>query len=106
MVGGQTAPPTGEAAAKPEPKQPPAEEKVNLPLKDSNNERARALVDLDRKFLVDPLSMSASAAVTISRVMDWQAISSNEPPNAFCRSMAPNLARKNAISPPCVMCAE
>src|SRR5207253_3139690 len=31
----------------------PAVAKVNVPLKESDNERARTLVDLDRKFLVE-----------------------------------------------------
>lgn len=46
------------------PAAPPAtaEAKVNAPLSRSPNERARALVDLDRKFLTDPAAMSPAAA--------------------------------------------
>lgn len=40
----------------------PAEAKVNAPLKDSENERARALVNLDEKFVVDAAEMNPHAA--------------------------------------------
>lgn len=41
---------------------PPAEVKVNVLLKDSDNERARALVDLDKKFVVDVAAMPPVAS--------------------------------------------
>lgn len=41
---------------------PPLAPKDNIPLKDSDNERARALVDLDRKFLVEAGTMYPKAA--------------------------------------------
>lgn len=41
---------------------PVPERKVNVPLKDSDNERARGLVELDRKFLVEVADMSPSAS--------------------------------------------
>ena len=39
-----------------------AEAKVNVPLKDSENERAQALVNLDEKFVVDVAEMNPHAA--------------------------------------------
>lgn len=64
IVQGATAAPcsgaTPTAAAVPPPK--PPERPRNVPLAQSPNERARALVDLDRKFLVDPSGMSPAAA--------------------------------------------
>lgn len=47
--------------------QPVAEVKVNVPLKDSTNERVRVLTDLDRKFLVDVADMSAKASAYFRR---------------------------------------
>lgn len=45
------------------PKAPPSPEpKVNIPLKDSENERARGLVELDRKFLVEVGGISPKAS--------------------------------------------
>jgi len=44
----------------PEPKQ--SKPKFNVPLKDSENERARALVDLDEKFVVDVAQMNPKAS--------------------------------------------
>jgi 5S rRNA maturation endonuclease (ribonuclease M5) len=41
---------------------PTPHRKVNVPLKESDNERARGLIDLDRKFLVDVADMSPSAS--------------------------------------------
>jgi hypothetical protein len=40
----------------------PTEKPRNIPLTQSSNERARALVDLDKKFVVDPSGMSPPAA--------------------------------------------
>jgi hypothetical protein len=45
----------------------PPEVKVNIPLKDSENERARALTDLDRKFLVEVGDMSPKASAYVRR---------------------------------------
>lgn len=47
------------SAAKAAPPEPP---KVNVPLADSDNERARALVNLHEKFVTDPAMMTPSAA--------------------------------------------
>ena len=38
------------------------EARVNVPLKDSENELARSLVHLDKKFVVDPANMNPAAA--------------------------------------------
>ena len=46
------------APAAPAPEVP----KVNVPLAKSDNERARGLVDLDRKFVVDPAEMPPAAS--------------------------------------------
>jgi 5S rRNA maturation endonuclease (ribonuclease M5) len=43
------------------------EPKVNIPLKDSDNERARTLTDLDRKFLVEFGAMSPKASAYFRR---------------------------------------
>lgn len=62
IIGGES---FGEVSAKPAtPKTPSKNEPppVNVPLKQSDNQRARELVDLDEKFLVDPDEMSAAAA--------------------------------------------
>jgi hypothetical protein len=62
IIGGET---FGEVSAKTAtPTQPKKNElpPVNAPLKQSDNERARELVDLDEKFLTDPDEMSAAAA--------------------------------------------
>ena len=40
----------------------PAPAPVNRPLRESENERARALTELDRKFVIDPASMAPKAA--------------------------------------------
>ena len=60
MAGGATGPALPEkpvAAAAPE--EPP---KVNVPLKDSANDRARQLVNLDEKFVLDAATMSPRAS--------------------------------------------
>lgn len=71
MVSGQPAAPAHPAAAQPAstPAAPtlPAEVKPNVPLLLSENERARALVNLDEKFLVDPAEMSSPAAAYFRR---------------------------------------
>lgn len=46
---------------------PPAPVKVNVPLARSENERARALVHLDEKFIVDPAEMSPAASAYFRR---------------------------------------
>jgi hypothetical protein len=51
----------------PIPQVPPPEIKVNIPLKDSENERARALTELDRKFLVEVEGMSPKASAYVRR---------------------------------------
>lgn len=61
MAGGQSAPPGPAAVQTPSPA-PAPEPKLNVPLKDSDNERARGLVDLDKKFVVDVSSMPPSAS--------------------------------------------
>ena len=61
MASGDTEQANAPAPAAPSPA-PVAPPEVNVPLKDSENERARGLVDLDRKFLVDVASMSPHAA--------------------------------------------
>jgi hypothetical protein len=61
MVGGATGPSGGPASASAA--QPSAEKpKVNVLLKDSENERARGLQNLDAKFVVDAAAMSPTAA--------------------------------------------
>ena len=45
----------------------PEEPPVNVPLKDSPNERARTLLDLDQKFIVDPAAMNPKASVYFRR---------------------------------------
>lgn len=52
---------SGEAPT-PAPPPVPAAPKVNVPLKDSDNERARGLVTLDAKFVVDVPTMSPRAS--------------------------------------------
>jgi len=66
MIGGGSAasPASVPAAAQAEPRPEP---KVNVPLKDSPNERARALTDLDRKFVVDIATMTPKASAYIRR---------------------------------------
>jgi len=41
--------------------------KINVPLKNSDNERARALVDLDKKFVVDVAEMNPKASAYFRR---------------------------------------
>jgi hypothetical protein len=50
--------------AKPAEPEPP---KVNVPLAQSENQRARLLVDLERKFVVDPARMPPAAAADFRR---------------------------------------
>jgi hypothetical protein len=66
MIEGRAGP---EGAAIPAlPKAKPAPEvKVNVPLKDSENERARALTELDRKFVVDIEAMNPKASAYVRR---------------------------------------
>jgi hypothetical protein len=45
----------------------PAVPKVNLPLKESDNERARELTGLDAKFLVEVADMNAKASAYFRR---------------------------------------
>lgn len=65
MVGGQTLSPAPCAAAPAS--APPEAEKVNVPLKDSPNERARGLTNLDHKFVVDVGQMSPDASAYLRR---------------------------------------
>lgn len=60
MVGGQPGPERAHVPSPPP--QPASQPKVNIPLKDSENERARALVELDRKFVVDVADMNPKAS--------------------------------------------
>jgi 5S rRNA maturation endonuclease (ribonuclease M5) len=53
---------TTSAKAPVAPPPPPPAPKLNIPLKDSENERARGLVDLDRKILDDVANMNPKAA--------------------------------------------
>lgn len=54
--------PTQPALSHTESSKPSATLQRNVPLARSDNERARALVDLDRKFITDPAEMSPPAA--------------------------------------------
>lgn len=65
MVAGETAA-TIRHPALPKPA-PAAEVKVNLPLKDSENERARGLVHLDEKFIVEVADMNPKASAYIRK---------------------------------------
>ena len=63
MVEGQSGPTSPAPAPPPAPVVP----KVNVPLKDSDNERARGLVSLDAKFLVEVASMTPRASAYFRR---------------------------------------
>ena len=58
-----------EAQQEPSAKKPTAPEppKINIPLAKSDNERARALVDLDRKFVVEPADIPPAASAYFRR---------------------------------------
>jgi 5S rRNA maturation endonuclease (ribonuclease M5) len=60
MVSGEAPRANAPAANPPSPAPPPP--KVNVPLKISDNERARGLVTLDEKFVIDPAAMNPKAA--------------------------------------------
>lgn len=47
--------------------EPPAQPARNVTLEDSDNQRARELVDIDTKFLVDPAEMNPAAASYVRR---------------------------------------
>lgn len=65
--GSSPATPT-EQPPSPAPLQPPKQEPaINIPLSQSDNERARALVELDLKFVLDPASMSPAASAYFRR---------------------------------------
>ena len=66
IVGGQTSSGTLSPAAEKKPAAPETP-KVNLPLSQSDNERARGLVELDRKFLLDPAAMPPAASRYVRR---------------------------------------
>ncbi len=53
--------PSAQKASAPEPP------KINIPLAKSDNERARGLVELDRKFVVDPAEMPPAASAYFRR---------------------------------------
>jgi 5S rRNA maturation endonuclease (ribonuclease M5) len=61
MVEGVIAP-AGALRSAAAPVRPPAEPKRNVPLAESDNERARGLVNLDAKFITDPALMPPAAA--------------------------------------------
>lgn len=62
MLAGDAAPTAVQAAAEPAQPVAPAKRRGNVSLTESDNERARALVNLDEKFVVDVASMSPKAA--------------------------------------------
>ncbi len=66
MADGLTGP---EGTAPPAPRitQPSTETKVNIPLKDLDNERARTLTELDRKFVVDIAAMNPKASAYVRK---------------------------------------
>jgi hypothetical protein len=64
MAGGQPPP---EPAVRAAPAPPTTALKVNIPLKDSDNERARGLTELDKKFVVDVGAMNPSASAYFRR---------------------------------------
>ena len=64
MTDGGTGP---AAAAEARPAPPPEPVKLNIPLRDSPNERARTLTELDQKFVVDVADMSPKASAYIRR---------------------------------------
>ncbi|MFO0967869.1 MAG: hypothetical protein U0793_20085 [Gemmataceae bacterium] len=66
MISGQVAAAVAAVLAAPK-AAPPIEVKANVPLKDSENERARVLVDLDRKFVVDLGAMPPAASAYLRR---------------------------------------
>jgi 5S rRNA maturation endonuclease (ribonuclease M5) len=66
MVEGRSGPEGGVVPAT-QPAKPVPEVKVNVPLKDSENERARALTELDRKFVVDIGEMNPKASAYFRR---------------------------------------
>lgn len=66
MVQGVVTPPADQSPALPA-ATVPTQPKVNLPLARSGNERARALVELDRKFVVDPAGMPPPASAYFRR---------------------------------------
>lgn len=57
--------PASSAAVAVATEQSPTEPLVNVPLKDSENERARALADLDAKFVTDVAAMNPKAAAYV-----------------------------------------
>ena len=66
MVQGTLASPDTPAPSRPLAALPPAP-RSNVPLRLSENERARGLIDLDRKFLTDPAQMPPKAAAYFRR---------------------------------------
>lgn len=67
VLAGQTSPPPQKSGAKPEPVEKPLEPARNNPLAESDNEKARDLVTLDEKFLVDVANMPPAAASYVRR---------------------------------------
>ncbi len=70
LAGDTSTGPPSPSGAPPEtnaPAKPPAEARRNVPLAESDNERARELVDIDTKFRVDPAEMNPEAASYVRR---------------------------------------
>ena len=67
IVEGKPAPADGAKESKPSAAPLEAKPPINVPLKDSPNERARGLLALDRKFVVDVASMSPAASGYVRR---------------------------------------
>jgi hypothetical protein len=66
VIAGGEAPAPREVSA-PRVAMPAAPPKANVPLRDSENERARALTELDRKFVVDVAAMPPMASAYVRR---------------------------------------
>jgi hypothetical protein len=62
MTGGQAVSQSQSPPMQAQPVPPPPALKVNVPLKDSDNERVRAVLNLDQKFVVDIADMSPAAS--------------------------------------------
>jgi hypothetical protein len=70
VLAGKVAAPTGtpaKADATEAVSEQPSKAARNVPLEDSENERARELTDIDMKFKVDPAEMNPNAAAYVRR---------------------------------------